>query len=170
VDNRLKPQDVLVALKLARRSEHWKFAEIADELSMSVSEVHGAVKRLVACDLFNEALRRVDRASLRNFLVHGLRHVFPASPAERVRGMPTAMSAPPLRGALIAGEDDRVVWPSPRADGVLGRRIDPIYRSAPEAAAKDLELYELLALTDALRTGRARERNLASRELERRLA
>jgi hypothetical protein len=37
------------------------------------------------------------------------------------------------------------------------------------AALEDRKLYELLALVDALRHGRARERNLAGRELARRL-
>src|SRR5687767_6613840 len=107
--SRLKPQDVLVALKLAgrRRSIPWKFAELASELSMSVSGVHSGVGRLVVCRLYNPSLQSVDRFALRNFLLHGLAHVFPAAPAEAARGMPTAISAPPLVGKFLVGDDDR---------------------------------------------------------------
>jgi hypothetical protein len=39
----------------------------------------------------------------------------------------------------------------------------------PKAARRDPVLYELLALVDALRDGRARERRMAERELSTRL-
>jgi hypothetical protein len=45
----------------------------------------------------------------------------------------------------------------------------PLYKSAPMAALRDPVLYEFLALADAIRDGRARERNLAERELVKRL-
>jgi hypothetical protein len=44
---------------------------------------------------------------------------------------------------------------------VAGYEITPLYPSAPKAAKLDARLYELLALIDALRTGKARERKLA---------
>jgi hypothetical protein len=37
------------------------------------------------------------------FLIHGLKYVFPAYPGALVRGVPTAHSAEPLKGLLIAG-------------------------------------------------------------------
>ena len=48
--------------------------------------------------------------------------------------------------------------------------IDPLYPSVPAAAAEDPRLHELLALADALRVGRARERSMARTELTKRLA
>ena len=41
----------------------------------------------------------------------------------------------------------------------------PLYPSAPKAARKDPKLYELLALVDMLRLGRARERAMAEQQL-----
>jgi len=45
----------------------------------------------------------------------------------------------------------------------------PLYTAAPRAARKDPKLYELLALTDAVRGGGTRERTVALRRLEKRL-
>jgi len=42
-------------------------------------------------------------------------------------------------------------------------------KKVPQAALKDDELYQLLALVDALRDGSAKERELAKRELSTRL-
>ncbi len=50
-----------------------------------------------------------------------------------------------------------------------GYAFAPLYRTVPEAALRDPALYELLALVDAIRDGRARERNLAQKALEKRL-
>jgi hypothetical protein len=52
--------------------------------------------------------------------------------------------------------------------GIL-RLLEPLYRSVPNAARADKQLYELLALVDAIRSGRARERELAVKELRSRL-
>lgn len=40
----------------------------------------------------------------------------------------------------------------------IGEALVPIYPSVPEAALKDKKLYELLALLEADRAGKARER------------
>jgi hypothetical protein len=47
--------------------------------------------------------------------------------------------------------------------------VQPLDRSVPQAARRDPALYDLLALVDALRIGRARERGLAEKEINRRL-
>jgi hypothetical protein len=57
------------------------------------------------------------------------------------------------------------VWPY--AEGkVRGISITPLYKGAPKAALLDSRFYGVLALSDAIRSGRARERNLAIELLE----
>ena len=166
----LKPQDVVIALKFACHPERpWKYAVLARELCMSPSELHAGVRRLRDCRLWNPVLNRVDRAALRNFLVHGLLHVFPAIPASEARGMPTGISAAPLAGKFLAGNDHPFVW-AHRNGRAHGKRVEPLYRRAPDAAANDAALYELLVLADALRVGQARERNAAAQALSERLS
>ncbi len=102
------------------------------------------------------------------FFIHGLRYVFPPVWLGVTRGIPTSYGAPPLSKEFAAG-DLPPVWPHP--EGTLrGEGLVPLYRSVPEAALRDAHLYEWLAIIDALRSGRARERALATKELQRRLA
>jgi hypothetical protein len=82
--------------------------------------------------------------------------------------MPTGYAAPPLASLFIGDGELPPVWPTP--DGpVRGQAFSPLYSLAPGAAAKDAKLYEWLALVDAMRGGRARERDLAAKELSARL-
>jgi hypothetical protein len=172
MDQRLKPQDVVLALKLAAGgAAEWTQSELARFLHLSAGEVNHGLKRLAACHLFNVHERRVVRASLLEFLVSGLRYVFPTQLGLFGVGMPTAFSVGPLAERLRLGDEDRVVWASTgKATGVRGRVIAPLYRTAPLAAAEDPALYEYLALADTMRIGRARERALAKEELSKRLA
>jgi hypothetical protein len=105
---------------------------------------------------------------LLEFLNHGIRYAFPAEIGPTTRGVPTSYAALPLSKTIAdAGELPPVC---PYADGkVRGYSFAPLHKNVPNAALADERLYELLALVDALRNGRARERKLASQELTRRL-
>jgi hypothetical protein len=83
------------------------------------------------------------------------------------RGIPTAHAAPPL-SEKISPDDLPPVWPDPEGK-VKGYAIEPLFASVPAVVKTDSGLYELLALVDALRIGRARERRLAEQELKLRL-
>ncbi|HKX46944.1 MAG TPA: hypothetical protein VJP77_09605 [Planctomycetota bacterium] len=170
----LKPQDLLVCLALAARGPApWTYAELGTDLGLSASEANKAVERAVAAGLLAPALEPRGkpipvRATLLEFLAHGVRHAFFARPGRMVRGMPTAHSAPPLKNRLRGGDEPPLVWPDAKGEQ-RGQAVDPLYPSVPDAARRHPGLYELLALTDAVRCGRARERKLAVAELEKRL-
>jgi hypothetical protein len=170
VDTRLKPQDVLVALKLVASmpGSAWTQPDLARSLHVSASEVNHGLKRLTACHLYNPRERRVVRACLQEFLVSGLRYVFPAKRGGIARGLPTAHAASPLNAHFAKTDAPPPVWPDPEGT-VRGEMLEPLYRSAPKAARLDKRLYELLALVDAVRSGRARERELAVKELRSRI-
>ena len=82
--------------------------------------------------------------------------------------MPTAYAAPPLNEQIADSDDLPPVWPDAQGD-VRGVTFEPLHKTAPAAARRDPVLYELLALVDALREGRIRERRIAERELSARL-
>lgn len=167
----LKPQDVLVVLKLvALGSKSWSYAWLAVQLEMSPSQLHAAVKRALAAQL---AVRRGDEIvphirNLEEFLVHGLKYVFVPEQGEMSRGIPTGHAAPPLDQHFASTGDPPPVWPDAEG-GVRGTAFSPLYSLAPRAAMLDPKLYELLVLIDAIRGGRAREREIAIKELKQRL-
>jgi hypothetical protein len=113
--------------------------------------------------LVDQLKSRVNKHSLYEFLVHGIQYVFPQRPGAIVRGMKTAHSALPLN-KLIASADD-YVWPDAEGDA-KGQAIEPLYPSLVNAAKRDIFLYQTLALIDALRVGRLREKDRAKKELE----
>ena len=94
--------------------------------------------------------------------------MFPAVPGSVVRGIPTAHSAPPLNLTIVASTTDNYVWANSKGS-LRGQAIVPLYKTVPKIALEDQALYELLALVDAIRVGKAREVKLAIEELEQRL-
>ena len=86
-----------------------------------------------------------------------------SAPMERM-----ASRRPPLIAEKLSANDLPPVWPSRDGD-TRGVGLEPLYKSVPYAALRDRALYQLLALLDAIRDGRARERNLAERDLSQRL-
>lgn len=164
----LRPQDILVLLKLAAWEMPWTFDLLAHELGMSASAVHRSIDRATAAGLYRPNVREVDGPALEEFLVHGLRYVFPAHWAGEARGMPTAWAAPPLAHKLSHSGNNPPVWPDPHGE-ILGISLEPLDPRIPDAARRDEKLGELLALVDAIRIGGARERTLAAEELQTRL-
>ncbi|NCN27569.1 hypothetical protein GW915_08335 [bacterium] len=163
----LKPQDILVALKLFLLKERPRLSDLAAELGLSQAEVSGSLKRAIGAGLSRPSDGMPYPQALREFVMHGLKYAFPAQIGSLSKGMPTAYSAPPLNKKILGNE--ALIWPD--ADGeIKGQSVLPIYKSVPLAAKKDTALYELLALIDALRVGGARERKLASSELEKRFS
>ncbi len=167
----LKPQDVLLLLKLlAMGKKPWSFNKIAVDLGMSPSEVHAAAKRALAARL---AIKEDDKIwpnirNLEDFLLHGMQYVFVPERGELNRGMPTAYASAPMDSYFVADKEPPPVWPDPAGE-VRGESFSPLYKSAPKAAKNDPRLYQLLALVDAIRGGRARERDFAKKELKKRL-
>ncbi len=171
----LKPQDLVIALKLAVSPLLSSYAELAAALRLNASEVHSAVQRAVFAQLLLDAAPsgsaknsklsniQVHRANLLEFVVHGAKYAFPAEQTSMTLGVPTSHSAPVFQGVFAPGSDD---WVWPYAQGShKGVGIAPLHPCVPGAALADASLYAALALLDALRVGRARERNMALKKL-----
>ena len=166
----LKPQDVYVTLKIiAARSRRAPYSQLAGELVMSPSEVHASVKRAQVAHLLHgpKLHNRPNLAALEEFLVHGLKYVFPAERGELTRGVATSYAAAPLRSKITQSRDPVPVWPYEEGKQ-RGIAFVPLYKTAPIAALRDPSFYEYLVLADALRDSRIREQRLAQQELHRR--
>ena len=165
----LKPQDTFILLKLVvwDRSE-WSYPALSHELSMSASEVHAGVKRAAAAKLMDMQRKRPVKSNLVEFLLHGIKYAYPPDRGGMTRGMPTGYAAPPLRELITQPDEPPPVWPDPEGQ-MRGYEFSPLYRSATRACKVDPKLYELLALVDAIRDGRARERKIAADEIKLRI-
>ncbi len=165
----LKPQDLLVLLKVAAHPpQRWTYAALGEALAMSPSETHASVKRAVASGLAVAHGRgewSPVKPNLLEFALYGVGYIWPATPGAVKRGVPTAFGAEPLASQLTVAAGEAPVWAHPKGSA-KGPALTPLYRSAPQAALADPALHRLLALLDALRIGRARERALAARLLE----
>jgi hypothetical protein len=102
--------------------------------------------------------------NLAEFALHGAKYAFPAVRLPLVVGVPTSHSAPAFAGIFAPGSAD-FVWPHPNGS-VRGVGVEPLHPSVPFAAMQDAKLYEMLALFDALRVGKARERGMALERLQ----
>lgn len=164
----LKPQDFYVLLAmLSRNGGATSYPELAEQTGLAPSAVHSALKRAAAARLlmFQERKPALLKPMLREFLLHGAKYAFPPVWGTLTRGVPTAYAAAPLNTIIAPSSDPVPVWPHAKG-AVRGLSLAPLYPSAPEAAMKDSGLYALLTLFDALRSGRARERNAAAELLE----
>ena len=164
----MKSQDIIILFKiLLLEKEEWTYASLSEALKMSTSTIFAALNRAELSGLYHKNTKTVYRDGLLEFLIHGFKYVFPTMPGKLAKGIPTAHSTSPLSEHIVA-EKDVYVWKS--AYGTIrGQVIEPLYASVPQLAQKDAQLYELLALIDALRVGKAREKNIAIEELTKRI-
>ena len=161
----IKGQDIVVlaALMDSHRQKD-TYSELGAHVRLSASETHAAVSRLLDAGLIT-AEHRALRHNAMEFLAHGIRYTFPLRPAGvMAKGLPTAYAAPVAEGHFAA-TGTCPVW-SWSEGGIYGQSVEPLYKTAPEAAANDRGLYDRLALIDMLRGGRLRERIFAQKKLE----
>jgi len=163
----MRPHDIVILLKIASRGDRpWMMKDLSIELSISAGEVSESLHRSALAGLISQDKTRLMKLSIVDFLEHGLRYVYPQQPGAKVRGMPTAHAAPPLNGDILS--DEPYVWPYGEGT-VRGESIEPLHPKVPEACLKDPVFYEYMALCDALRVGKVREKNMAVQELKKRL-
>lgn len=167
----LKPQDVVILLKLAAIGiAPRSFTSLSMDLFMSPSEVHAGTVRAIAANLAIKSNNQVTPVirNLEEFLTHGIRFVYVPERGEITRGIPTVHAGPPLSNIMVQPNDPPPVWPDPEGN-TRGQAFSPLYKSVPKAAKQDQKLYELLVLTDAIRGGSIREREIAIKEISKRL-
>jgi hypothetical protein len=165
----LKGEDIIVLLKLSGSSDDWTVRGLSEGTSVPRSVVQRAVKRLSAAGLVDDRRRQVNFSQAEEFILHGLRYVFPPVLGGEGRGVPTAWAAEPLVGRIASAANElQPVWADAHGDR-RGLILEPVHPAAAEAARRDPELGQLLALVDGLRLGDARIRGVASELLRERL-
>jgi len=162
----IKPVDILVVLSLVALGDaDASVRQLEGHLGVPKSKVALSLRRLEASKLIGEVegKRRVMRIALWDLLEHGARWIAPGEIGDFELGLPTSHTAEPLASQLM-GDSDPLVMPLPHGP-MRGRAVTPIHPQAPHAAAKNDNLYRLLVIADAFRIGRARERQIAAKEI-----
>ena len=144
------------------------YSTLGAETGVGSSEAHRALARAARVGLYLPDRRQVSPPHLIEFLLHGLQYLFPAQRTAPTRGVPTGWAAPVLDGEIVFADGDVPVWPHPEGT-VRGVGLLPLHPNVPTVAPSQPDFYALLALTDAVREGRSRERRLAADELDRRI-
>lgn len=168
----LKPQDLVVALKIAVNGRReFLLTTLGAELGLVVSAIHGCIGRCEQARLLSRAAGgiRAVRPALLEFVIHGARYAYPAVQGTLTRGMATSLAGPSLREYFDQSKAMPPVWPDPLGES-YGPSLTPLHHIVPEACRRDKGLLDVLTLLDAVRVGAARERELASKLLEERLA
>lgn len=180
----LKPQDIVILLKILSTrvlpdnypDEMLSQNKLATLLCMSVSEVNAGMKRLVLSGLLspvitddpkNKIVFLPNKSACEECLTSGVKYFFPVELGAYTRGIATSYAAPIMEKHLILGDDPIPVWPYGEGDK-RGLALEPLYSSVPKSLAQfpDQIFYELLVLVDVIRSGRARERNIAIKLLK----
>ncbi len=182
----MKSQDIGLLLKLIsmqRRevgldgnvqelAQHYSVRALASETGISKSQISLALQRCFDVGLAKRdrehGIPRTNSKGLFEFIVYGLRYVFPASLGRVSRGIATSLGAPVLEGQLMSAGELVPVWPAAKGN-TKGQAVEPLFSSVTYAVQKDAELYALLALVDAIRLGLPRERSLAIEMIQQRL-
>jgi hypothetical protein len=164
----LKPQDIVILLKLLASPDHldWSQHQLAFHLCLSASAINASLARLNKSGLLrlgiaNHRYQPV-KSACEEFLISGVKYFFPANLGDYTRGLATSYGAPIFKDKIILGEDPIPVWPSAEGDK-RGIALEPLYHCVPTSLIQhpDQNFYDLLALVDAIRHGRARERKIA---------
>lgn len=158
----LRPHDVCVLLALALQPVV-TYRELAQVVGLSLGETHNASKRLELARLAAPGKAPVSKRGTLEFLSFGVPYVFPAQVGSPMRGIPTAFSAPPIASEIRSSEP--IVWPSARGTA-RGPSLVPLSGVVEHIWESNKQLYHLIALVDAIRVGRARERSLARESLQ----
>jgi biotin operon repressor len=162
----LKPQDCIVLIKLlANPTVSMSQRQLASILGISLAEINAGIKRLEEAGLLRKDKQGKVYPNIytaKEFLISAVKFFFPGKLGEYTRGIPTAIAAPIFHNKIALGTDPIPVWPDALGNK-RGVALEPIHPLVPKSLREnpDPHFYELLAMIDAIRTGRPRERNLA---------
>lgn len=156
----MRPQDVIILLKLAVDSEDGgsRIKDLSTKLFISGSEISESLNRSSIAGLLLPESRTVNKDAFLKFLEHGLQYVFPAQLGPVMTGMFTAHSESSLY--LSFSSEEKLVWADEQGKE-RGPTILPLYPTVVKAVKKDRILYRLLALCDIIRTGNPSDKNKA---------
>jgi len=158
---------LLTAMLGIEPDERETFAQLATHLHSSAASISRSVSRLQEAGLVRRqrsgsltpADYIIDRHAMHELLTHAIRYFMPTTLGLPHVGVATAHAGPDLSQRIRATEP--YVWPTPDGDA-YGPTVEPLEDCVPTVARAHPFFYRVMALVDAGRVGRVRERTLAA--------
>ncbi len=164
----LEKQDILIWIKLLiEDNENLTVKKVAEDLGFRQMEILDALDTGEKEGVFDPDKGLILPDAFLN-LLRDLPNVLYVEPEKRKKGMPTAISGPPLSREFDFQDKDDYVWANSRGRK-QGLVIKPLHSKVPRLARRDKNLYEWLNLVETIRIGRPQERVLAFDKIEKRL-
>jgi hypothetical protein len=166
----MKPQDISVLCMLIHfGKEKWNFDKLSEAVCLSRGESHKSIKRLIEAQLYNDIAKKPILQNTEEFFVHSIKYLVPKKIMSVERGIRTSHSHLVFENDFSDAKE-KYVWPYFKGKD-RGVAIEPISKNVVEAVLKiglDSKniFYTLLALIDAIRLGKARERKLGREYLK----
>lgn len=139
------------------------------ETGISKTQISESLRRCIDIGLAKKdrqfGVPRANKKALFEFIISGIKYVFPAKLGEVTRGIGTSFAAPILQNDILSSGELIPVWPDARGTN-KGQAVEPLFKSATLAIRKDPDMYAMLALIDSIRLGNARETNIAKDKLK----
>jgi hypothetical protein len=139
------------------------------ETGISKTQISESLRRCIDIGLAKKdrqfGVPRANKKALFEFIISGIKYVFPAKLGEVTRGIGTSFAAPILQNDIISSGELIPVWPDARGTN-KGQAVEPLFKSVTRAIRKDPDMYAMLALIDSIRLGNAREANIAKDKLK----
>ena len=160
----LRPQDIMIALWIAVEDQP-SVKNISANLKISLGDVSNGITRLQFARLIQRQGRdrKCNTSNLFEFVVHGVKYCFPGILGAPARGIPTAWGHSFFSSKIRS--DSSPVYSSLNGKH-YGPEISPLYKSLPLACEESEVVYQITAIVDCLRIGKARDISLAENQLK----
>lgn len=147
----IKPQDVVLLVRLFHRQGVITQGQLAQALFISVSEINAGLRRLGQSHLISlqNGCWVVHPEHFTEFLIRALPYIFPAERGEPTTGLRVKPDFA-LSSDWIIEKDMQPVWPH-EASSDQGFMLKPLYPTVPKACLQDTGLYQWMAVLDTLR-------------------
>jgi len=107
----------------------------------------------------------INKKALFEIIKYAVPYLYPPQQLGFDYGILTGFSAPVLSKELTSAGSSSIIWPSEYGTA-YGQALEPIYKTVAFASKNDNFVYNCFALIDAYRLGKAREKDIAIKLIE----
>jgi len=161
----LKPHDIAILGMLVTEKNWPSQSKISRELCISQSEVSLGFKALEKVGLIQSSAKKVNKISVKEFIIHVIKYLIPIEKEGISRGFLTGPSSVFFKDKVHS--DNMYIWPHEEGDS-KGIIINSVIAKMPESIISNRSLYLFLSIVDIFRgLGGVRHLKEAEKELER---